>query len=593
MKPKTRSILIAGVLLTTLVNACAQTSFTRITTGSIVTNVGLGYGCAWGDYDNDGFVDLIVSSPWASLSPPLGGTNFLFHNNRDGTFTQITNSIVVSEARDWRGCAWADYNNDGTLDLFVTSTDASGFAAQNELFRNNGDGTFTKMTSSNVGNIVSLASGGSEHCVWADYDNDGFLDVFVARFGSDWLFHNDGDGGYTKMTNTTVGLVNDTRDSYGATWGDYDNDGRPDLFVAVKTDSGLNQTNFLYHNQGHGMFTRVHSGSIATDNEYSVACAWGDYDNDGFLDLFVVNGKYHVATNSLYHNNGDGTFTKMTSNTVGRIVSDAASFSSCAWVDYDNDGFLDMFVTRGSGEATPGPNFLYHNNGDGSFTRILSGNPVEDSGVSWSCAWGDYDNDGFLDLFVTQPVLSFDGPVVPLPNRLYHNNGNSNSWLTLKLAGTASNRSAIGAKVRVQAAIGGKLIWQMREINNGHGAGGASLLAHFGLGAATNIDQVRIEWPSGIVQTLTNVSPKQILTVKEHQPGNSGVPSFTGISRAADGAVDLSVSGNPGLIYVLEASTNLVNWTKLGACSNVTGALSFADSKATNYVTRFYRVSIP
>ena len=157
----------------------------------------------------------------------------------------------------------------------------------------------------------------------------------------------------------------------------------------------------------------------------------------------------------------------------------------------------------------------------------------------------------------------------------------------------ALNRSAIGAKVRVQAAIGGKLIWQMREINNGHGAGGASLLAHFGLGAATNIDQVRIEWPSGIVQTLTNVSPKQILTVKEHQPGNSGVPSFTGISRAADGAVDLSVSGNPGLIYVLEASTNLVNWTKLGACSNVTGALSFADSKATNYVTRFYRVSIP
>src|SRR4029453_13728299 len=134
-----------------------------------------------------------------------------------------------------------------------------------------------------------------------------------ARFGPDWLFHNNGDGTYAKVTNTSVGLVNDTRDSYGAMWGDYDNDGRLDLFVSVKTDSGVNQTNFLYHNQGNGTFARIVSGNIAINNEYSVACAWGDYDNDGYLDLFVVNGKYHPATNSLYHNNGDGTFTKMTS----------------------------------------------------------------------------------------------------------------------------------------------------------------------------------------------------------------------------------------------------------------------------------------
>ncbi|MBI3848752.1 MAG: VCBS repeat-containing protein [Verrucomicrobia bacterium] len=569
-------------------------TFTKITTGSIVTEVGVGggYGCAWGDYDNDGFIDLILTSPFRILSNTVR-TNVLFHNAGDGTFTKITNSLIVSEARDWRGCAWADYDNDGDLDLFVTSTDANGFAAQNELFRNNGDGSFTKMTSSNVGAIVSTAAGGSEHCVWADYDNDGFLDMFVARFGPDWLFHNNADGTFAKMTNTAVGLVQDTRESYGAMWGDYDNDGRPDLFVAVKDDNGINQTNFLYYNQGNGTFTRIVAGSIATNNEYSVACAWSDYDNDGYLDLFVVNGKYHVATNSLYHNNGDGTFTKMTSNIVGSVASDAASFSSCAWADYDNDGFIDLFVTRGSGEDSPGPNFLYHNNGDGTFTRIYAGSPVNDLGVCWNCAWGDYDNDGFLDLFVTHPVLDFINNV-PTPNLLYRNNGNSNGWLTVKLVGTASNRSAIGAKVRVQASIRGKMMWQIREINSGHGAGGASLFAHFGLGDATNIDLVRIEWPSGIVQTITNVAPKQSLTVVEHQqPGVVSTPSLSSVSLATNGAVNLSVTGDTNLLYLFEASTNLVNWTKVGVRSNATGIVGFTDIKATNYVNRFYRVSVP
>src|ERR1041385_6912443 len=155
---------LGGSVTSQVAHLDVDPTFTKITTGAPVSELG-GYGCAWGDYDNDGFIDLIVTVPFNSAqnSP---NKNTLFRNNRDGTFTQITNSIVVSEARDWRGCAWADYDNDGNLDLFVTSTDDFGFAAQNELFRNNGDGTFTKMTSSDVGAIVSLAAGGSEHCIW-------------------------------------------------------------------------------------------------------------------------------------------------------------------------------------------------------------------------------------------------------------------------------------------------------------------------------------------------------------------------------------------------------------------------------------------
>ncbi|PYK98467.1 MAG: hypothetical protein DME19_12435, partial [Verrucomicrobia bacterium] len=154
-------------------------TFTKITSSSIVTDLGTGAACAWGDYDNDGFLDLLVTSAYNVLNNQPQ-KNLLFHNNRDGTFTKLTNSVIGSEARDWRGCSWVDYDNDGNLDLFVTSTDSNGFAAQNELFRNNGNGTFTKMTARDVGAIVP-GGGGSEGAVWADYDNDGFVDVFIAR----------------------------------------------------------------------------------------------------------------------------------------------------------------------------------------------------------------------------------------------------------------------------------------------------------------------------------------------------------------------------------------------------------------------------
>ena len=474
-------------------------TFTKITTGAIVTEMGTGTACAWGDYDNDGFIDLIVTS--ANAGTPQ--RNILFHNNRDGTFTKITNTVVTSEARDWRSCSWADYDNDGNLDLFVTSTDANGLAAQNELFRNNGNGTFTKTTAETAGAIVP-GGGGSESAVWADYDNDGFVDVFIARYGIDWLYHNDGGGVFSSVTNSVAGPVQDV--SYGAAWGDYNNDGLPDLFVAVINEPS---TNRLYLNLGGGSFARVTSGSIFTDHAHAWNCSWGDYDNDGYLDLFV--GGDH---NFLYHNNGDGTFTSMTNSAVSCILNVGGGM----WGDYDNDGFLDM----------AGPGTLIHNNGDGSFTQILTGSIVNDGGINpISCAWGDYDNDGFLDLFVAR---GSDAAVES--NLLYRNNGNSNGWIKIKLVGTLSNRSAVGAKVRVQATIGGRTFWQMREINTGIGFSAGPLEAHFGVGDATNLEQVRIEWPSGIVQTLINVPPRQFLTVLEHQENPSGPINFTGTERS-------------------------------------------------------------
>jgi hypothetical protein len=336
-------------------------------------------------------------------------------------------------------------------------------------------------------------------------------------------------------------------------------------------------------NLGGGSLSRVTAGSIFTDHAHAWNCAWGDYDNDGYMDLIVANGVCACnESNFLYRNNGDGTFTRMTNSTIGSLITDPGGVY--AWGDYDNDGFLDLFVA-----SAPPRDYLYHNNGDGSFTRILTSSLANDVGKNAvSCAWGDYDNDGFLDLFVARGA---DAAVES--NLLYRNNGNSNAWVKVKLVGTASNRSAIGAKVRVLATIGGRTFWQMREINTGSGFGAGPLEAHFGLGDTTNIDLMRIEWPSGIVQTTNNVPPRQFLTVVEHQENAAGTITFTGTEWSANGALKLSVSGNPGLLYIFEASTNLVNWTKIGVRTNFAGTVEFVDSTATNLNRRFYGASAP
>jgi hypothetical protein len=234
-----------------------------------------------------------------------------------------------------------------------------------------------------------------------------------------------------------------------------------------------------------------------------------------------------------------------------------------------------------------------HNNGDGTFTSVDVGSPIHDNidYNRWGIGWGDYDNDGFLDLTVACVNADSQNGV---RNLLFHNNGNSNHWLKVKLTGTASNRSAIGAKVRVQASIRGKEMWQMREIsgNTSWSGGTAGLLAHFGLGGATNVAVVRIEWPSGLVQELHDVAANQSLKITEHQAGVTNAPSLTA-SRSDGGAIQLTLTGQTNLLYVIEASTNLVQWTKIAVRANLTGAVDFADRAATNYSQQFYRGVAP
>ena len=467
-------------------------TFTKTSLDAIIGAVADVSRAAWADYDNDGHLDLFLTTAGGS------DANVLLRNNGDGTFTKLTTNQVGSVVGDCGAsyaAAWGDYNNDGFLDLLVGN--GSGTAAW--LYRNNGDGTFTRLTAKDVGSIALFSSvtGGA---AWADYDNDGFLDVFLASgdaLASNRLFHNNGDGTLSNLTASVV--VKDVRVSRACAWGDYDNDGRLDLLVTRDSQTEA-CTNTLYHNEGNGIFTQVTQGPVATDVASSRGAAWGDYDNDGFLDLFVVNWAA-APVNYLYHNNGDGTFTSVTK---GAAVSDRSGFATAAWGDYDNDGFLDLFVANGSGS-----NCFYRNNGDGTFTKITTGSLVNESGSHGPCSWADYDNDGFLDLYVG--TTGSGGPQL-----LYHNNGNSNGWLKLKCVGALSNRAGIGAKARVRALIRGAYRWELREITTGDGRWNTPPPeAHFGLGDATNVDLLRIEWPSGIVQDLPNVATNQFLTVTE------------------------------------------------------------------------------
>jgi hypothetical protein len=537
--------------------ALAQTNFTQITNVVPVIDLFDGAGCAFVDYDNDGYVDLCVGN--------YSGNNRLYHNQHDGTFLAITNGAIVNEgANQSYGVAWGDFNNDGFPDLFVGNGYGSG--RTNFLYRNNGNGTFTKITS---GAIVSV-SGNFAGCSWADYDHDGFLDLFVANdpaiSGTSLLYHNNGDGTFSKVSS----IVAVQSLALAGAWADFNNDGLPDLFVA----NGFNTStpNFLYQNLGGGGFKRVSGTNFVSAARGSVGAAWGDYDNDGFLDVFVAN---YGQSNELYHNNGNGTFTRVT---TGSIVNDPAQSISTAWGDYDNDGYLDLFVGNRNGTK----NFLYHNNGDGTFTRVTSGPITEGNDENGGCAWGDYDNDGFLDLYVSNLGPNNGGPARAF---LYHNTGNSNHWLKVKCVGVASNRMAIGAKVRVQTTINGVATWQLREMTTGDGFGSAALTAHFGLGDATNVDTVRVEWPSGGAQEIHRVGANQSLEIFEP-------PTLYAAGLGADGFHLQVVTSRALTDHRVESSPNLKDWTEVTTLNSqaLGQRVPVVDTNAPGRDVTFYRV---
>ncbi len=547
--------------------------FTKITTGPVGTDIEQSDGCAWGDYDNDGWLDLFVSN-FDRIS-----VNRLYHNNGNGTFTRFNagspgNEVNLRSA----GCSWADYDNDGFLDLFVANL---GIDETNWLYRNNGNSTFQKMTGAQAGDIAFNPAGRSVSASWGDFDADGYLDLFVANgalaeANVDALYRNLGQGRFTNIA--VASGISQTLYSTQGTWADVDGDGRLDLFVTHNAGQG----NYIYRNLGGGAFETIASGTALNESLNSVGSAWGDYDNDGDLDLFVVNSTLdaNVHQNAFYRNAGNGQFEKMT---TGDIVNEfEAGFRSCAWADYDNDGHLDLFVTNEGSN-----NRLYHNNGDDTFLRVAEDDVATDIAASNGCSWGDYNNDGFLDLFVAN-----GGITGAQKNFLYQNNGNSNHWIKVRCVGTVSNRSAIGAIVRARAIIGGVVRWQMRQISGGDGwLSQPSLDVSIGFGSATNIDLLRIEWPSGIVQEFSNVPVDQTLIVEE--PAQFQSARFVGEEfemMLKGGGRD--AHGQPRR-YDIETSTDFVSWSVLTniVVTNADGIAVVRDSSpgATNRVYRARR----
>jgi hypothetical protein len=507
MKIKITAIILIPALF--MLKSVIAQEFIRVDEDILVTGVGISSGACWGDIDNDGFLDVFIpSAKW--------NHNFLYLNDRSGGFTEVINSPVVIDSADSKGGTFGDFDNDGDLDLFVANEEATNF-----LYTNDGEGTFTQVS---TGIVVSDGENSSSHTSsWIDYNNDGYLDIFVANHRYDksdegqmnFLYqNNEGDGTFTKITQGSI--VTDIEFTLGANWADYDNDGDSDLFISNSDPtSGNSDANSLYQNNSDGSFKKIIDEPFVTDGGESRCASWGDYNNDGYLDLFVVNrtvGNDQMGLNILYRNNGDGSFTKIVE---GPVVTDQGSSYSCCWGDYDNDGDLDLFVANRHDN-----NFLYSNNGDGTFEKVTTGSIVTDSDDSRGSTWIDYDNDGDLDLFVANYnfVEDEDPNNDGEENALYKNEGNNNSWINIKCEGTISNRSAIGAKVRVKALINGKQTWQVREIS-GQTSGGFcaqnSLNTEFGFGDAQIIDSISINWPSGIQWDTVNVIPNQFLIITE------------------------------------------------------------------------------
>jgi hypothetical protein len=550
----------AGLLLAGASAGRAQpATFTKVTNGPIATDVGQFATGTWADFGNHGLLDLFVANY-------DNRTNVLYTNNGDGSFTKVTVGDPVEDSAYHVCPAVADFDNDGYPDLLVSAGVGAPSAEPNKLYHNNGNGTFTLASASGIGSVTGFFNTSSA----VDYDNDGFVDFFVPGINaSGVLFHNNGDGTFGRPASA----INAPQRNESDAWADYDNDGYMDLIITYAATVGGDAVNYLYHNNHDGTFMRILTGPVATDHWASGAwgTTWGDYDNDGLLDLFIAGQN---SGNRLYHNTGNGAFTNVTSGPM--LTPGPGDGTMCsAWGDYDNDGYLDLFAGTIHGQSQ-----LFHNNGDGTFKKITSGDPVNDSnsGISCNaCSWVDYDNDGFLDLFVARMA---DAGLAP--NLLFHNNGNSNAWLKVKLVGTVSNRSAIGAHVRIHATIGGKTFWQLREINSGGGRWISPLVAHFGLGDATNVDTVRIEWPSGTIQQFTNVAPRQFLSITE--------PSRL-LATVTNGAAQFTLKGGRNLPFDIQSSSDLTTWSPVGpmTITNLDGTTQIVDSNAPSLGSRFYR----
>jgi enediyne biosynthesis protein E4 len=491
-------------------------------------------GVALFDYDNDGDLDIyLVNSLTVDLVKSKGKTkSHLYRNEGSGRFTEIGEQAGVSDIGWGMGVAVGDYNNDGFEDLYVTCL------GPDHLLKNNGNGTFSNVTAKAGVSDPRWSTGAS----FVDFDHDGDLDLFVTNYvdfdiknlpefgqgktcqyksipvqcgprglkgAGDSLYRNNGNGTFTDVSKQAGVSDADGYYGLGIISSDFDDDGWTDIFVA--NDS---TPNFHYLNKGNGTFEEIgfNAGTAVNENGSEQGCMGvtvGDYDHDGKLDLFVTN--FADEYNTLYHNDGKNSFTDV--SYAAKVA--AVSLPHVGWgtkfFDYDNDGWVDLFVANGHVypqlPAYKQPKLLHRNNRDGTFAEVSAefGGVLTENRASRGVAFGDIDNDGDIDLVI--------GDLDGTP-QLLRCEGNGNNAILIKTIGVKSNRSGIGARVTV---VSGDLT-QIDEVRSGDSyVSQSDLRLHFGLEKRTKVDLIQVRWPSGVVDKISGTGVNRIVTIKEGQ----------------------------------------------------------------------------
>ncbi|MBK6911299.1 MAG: VCBS repeat-containing protein [bacterium] len=484
-------MMVRNCLLTAALLSCAVAwaqVYERITDSPVVRDGGSSANVSWIDVDGDGDLDLFITNDETNQG------NFLYLNDGAGHFTAVDDDPILETGGHNVGASWGDYDNDGDADCFV----ARWSNQSNKLYVNNGDGTFSRGAVPPITNSGGYSETGS----WADFDADGWLDLLVTNSSGsnhhNWLYRSNGDGTFALHDEPPFNTDGD--DSRSVNWFDFDGDGWLDLFVANEN----NDHDALYDNLGNGLFASVEGVPPTIDGVSNLTSSVGDFDNDGDFDLFV--GSYS-SPSRLYRNTG-GNY-ELISNSPA--CTDNQQAVGSAFADYDNDGDLDLLVTNGF--AANGNiyrhNYLYDNDGEGNFSRA-SNEPIEaDSGWGFGCAFGDMDADQDLDLCIARSRNANED------NLLYHNTQAGNRGLVLKLRGTVSNRSAIGALVVLETdTLSGDRQYRIVEAQSGYC--GQSQDVHFGVGDANVVQRVTVHWPSTSIESYLNLATDEAYTIVEH-----------------------------------------------------------------------------